>query len=300
MKVRFAVGPDGGWLSASTLLDFAAAIETAGFDGVWLSDLPVAPTLDPLLGIALLAGRTARLRLGANVVPLGRNPFVLAKQLAQLDQVSDGRLLLTFVTGVNQPGEREALGIAGATRGELLEQALGITRGFWAGEAVDHKSGHLSASGLRLPIRPAQNPLEVWLGGRGPKALDRAGRIGDGWLGAQLTPAEAGRAREQIQLAAAHVGREVDREHFGMSIAYARTRPHAELLRTIQQRRPDIDPRELIPVGAEALQSLLAQYIDAGLSKFVIRPGTPVGSWAAEAEWLAGAILHLQTSGGEA
>jgi Luciferase-like monooxygenase len=125
MRVRFAVGPDRGWLSASTLLDFAAAIETAGFDGVWLSDLPVAPTLDPLLGIALLAGRTTRLRLGANVVPLGRNPFVLAKQLAQLDQVSDGRLLLAFVTGVNQLGEREALGIAGATRGDLLEQALG-------------------------------------------------------------------------------------------------------------------------------------------------------------------------------
>ena len=102
--MRFAVGPDPGWLSASNLLDFAGAIETAGFDGVWLSDVPVAPTLDPLIGVALLAARTTRLRLGATVVPLGRNPFVLAKQLAQLDQVSDGRLLLTFVTGVNQLG----------------------------------------------------------------------------------------------------------------------------------------------------------------------------------------------------
>ena len=191
MKVRFAVGPDRGWLSASTLLDFACAIETAGFDGVWLSDLPVAPTLDPLLGIALLAGRTSHLRLSANVVPLGRNPFVLAKRLAQLDRVTDGRLSLTFVTGVNQLGEREALGIAGATRSELLEQALGIARRLWAGEAVDHTSGHFSACGLRLPIGPVQDPLEVWLGGRGPKALERAGRIADGWLGARLTPAEA-------------------------------------------------------------------------------------------------------------
>ena len=230
MKVRFAVGPDRGWLSASTLLDFASAIETAGFDGVWLSDLPVAPTLDPLLGIALLAGRTTRLRLGANVVPLGRNPFVLAKQLAQLDQVSDGRLLLTFVTGVNQPGEREALGIAGATRGELLEWALGITRGLLGRRSGGSQLRPLPAPGLRLPIRPVQDPLEVWLGGRGPKALERAGRLADGWLGAQLTPVEAGRAREQIQLAATRVGREFDREHFGISIAYARTEPDAELL----------------------------------------------------------------------
>jgi len=58
MKVRFAVGPDRGWLSGSALVDYAGAIETAGFDGVWLSDLPVAPALDPLLGVALLAGRT--------------------------------------------------------------------------------------------------------------------------------------------------------------------------------------------------------------------------------------------------
>jgi probable F420-dependent oxidoreductase len=295
MKVRFAVGPGRGWLSAATLLDFAGAIEAAGFDGVWLSDLPVAAELDPLLGIALLAGRTGHLRLGANVVPLGRNPFVLAKQLAQLDQITDGRLLLTFVTGVNQPGERGALGLTGATRGELLEQALGIARALWADEAVDHDSAQFSASGLRLLTRPVQNPLEVWLGGRGPKALERAGRIGDGWLGAQLTPAEARHAREQIQHAAAHADREVDREHFGLSIAYTRTEPDPELLRTTQSRRPDIDAHELIPVGAEGLHSLLEQYIDAGLSKFVIRPGAPVGSWTAEAEWLAGAILDLQT-----
>ena len=80
-----------------------------------------------------------------------------------------------------------------------------------------------------------------------------------------------------------------------MSIAYTRTDPDSELLRTTQARRPDIDPRELIPVGAEALHLLLEQYIDAGLSKFVIRPGGPVSAWAAEAEWLAGAILDLQT-----
>src|SRR3984885_6884945 len=98
MKVRFAVGPDRGWLSASTLIHFAGAIETVGLDGDWLPALPVAPTLDPPLGIALLAGRTTRLRLGANVVPLGRNPFLLAKELAQLDRISNGRLLLSFVT----------------------------------------------------------------------------------------------------------------------------------------------------------------------------------------------------------
>ena len=91
---------------------FAEALEAAGFDGLWLSDLPVAPVLDPLLGLALAAGRPSRLHLGANIVPLGRNPFLLAKQLAQIDQISRGRLLLSFVTGLGQPGERQALGLS--------------------------------------------------------------------------------------------------------------------------------------------------------------------------------------------
>jgi alkanesulfonate monooxygenase SsuD/methylene tetrahydromethanopterin reductase-like flavin-dependent oxidoreductase (luciferase family) len=87
MKVRFAVAPSTASLTSAAMLEFVEALEASGFDGIWLSDLPIAPTLDPLLVLALAAGRTQRLRLGANVVPLGRNPFLLAKELAQLDQI---------------------------------------------------------------------------------------------------------------------------------------------------------------------------------------------------------------------
>src|ERR1700761_9046660 len=117
MKVRIAVAPAGAQEFVAVAA-FADALEASDFDGVWLSDVPLAPALDPLLGLALIAGRTRRLHLGANVVPLGRNPFLLAKELAQLDQLSAGRLLLSFVTGLGQPGEREALGLGGASRGQ--------------------------------------------------------------------------------------------------------------------------------------------------------------------------------------
>jgi probable F420-dependent oxidoreductase len=295
MKVRFAVAPHPGSQSGADLLAFADALEASGFDGIWLSDLPVAPILDPLLGLALLAGRTTRLRLGANVVPLGRNPFLLAKQLAQLDQISAGRLLLSFVTGLDQPGEREALGLAGASRGPALENVLGLLRSWWAGEPVDHDSERWSFTSLASVARPLQDPLEVWLGGRGPKALDRVGRVADGWLGAQLTPTEAKLARERIQASADRVGREIDPEHFGMSIAYARTRPEPEVLSALTARRIDADPLSLVPIGEEGLRSFIHGYIEAGLSKFVVRPVTSVESWADETEWLTNAILDLQT-----
>lgn len=291
MKVRFAVAPQRD----VDILEFAEALEGSGFDGIWLSDLPVAPVLDPLLGLALAAGRTRRLRLGANVVPLGRNPFLLAKELAQLDQLSGGRLLLSFVTGLGQAGEREALGLDGAGRGEVLEEVLRLARAWWAGETVTHRSARWSFTDLPSPARPVQDPLEVWLGGRGPKALDRVGRIADGWLGAQLTPAEAATARRHIQEAAARAGREVDPEHFGLSIPYARTEPPPEVLGAIAARRPDMDPRELVPVGAAELRAFLGACIESGLSKFVVRPAGGVGSWVEEAGWLADAILDLQT-----
>jgi probable F420-dependent oxidoreductase len=295
MKVRFAVAPHSATSVGAALLEFVDVLEGSGFDGIWLSDLPVMPALDPLLGLALAAGRTRRLRLGANVVPLGRNPFLLAKELAQLDQISGGRLLLSFVTGLAQPGERQVLGLNGAGRGTVLEEILGLVRAWWAGETVEHRSERWSFDALASAARPVQDPLEVWLGGRGPKALDRVGRIADGWLGSQLSPAEAGPARRAIQESAARAGREVDPEHFGMSIPYARADPPDDVLGAIGARRPEADPRSLLPVGRDALRSFIAGYVDAGLSKFVVRPAVPVASWAREAEWLADAILDLQT-----
>ena len=295
MKVRFAVGPHAGSLTGAELAVFAESLEAAGFDGLWLSDLPVAPVLDPLLGLALAAGRTSRLHLGANLVPLGRNPFLLAKELAQLDQISGGRLLLSFVTGLGQPGERQVLGLDGARRGDVLEEVLGLLRSWWAGESVDHRSERWTFDHVAPAARPVQDPLEVWLGGRGPQALDRVGRIADGWLGAQLTPAEAGVAR------APHPGRGPARRARGRPRAFRdehplRPRhPHRRAATPPAARRPDVDPLAFVPVGHTGLRHLIERYVDAGLSKFVVRPLAPVASWAEEAQWLADALLDLQT-----
>ena len=294
MKIRFAVAPGGAAQEGAQLMAFADAVEASGFDGVWLSDVPLTPILDPLLGLAMIAGRTRQLHLGANVVPLGHNPFLLAKELAQLDQLSGGRLLLSFVPGIAHPDERAVLGTQGAGRGAVLEEILGLLRRWWAGETVDHDSARWTYEAVAPVARPVQQPLEVWLGGRGPKALERVGRIADGWLGAAVTPEEAAVAREAIQQSAAEAGRVLDVEHFGLSIPYARTEPDPALLSGLGARRPDIDPAVLLPVGAPALRELVLRHIDAGLSKFVVRPAAADGDWRGELEWLAGAILDLQ------
>ena len=129
-------------------------------------------------------------------MPIGRNPLLLAKQLAQIDQLSGGRLLLMIVPGIGSPAEREALGMLGADRGAYLDEVVPLLRRFWSGEPVEHHSDRFSFAKLTVHPRPVQDPLELWLGGSGPKALARAGRLADGWLGAALTASEAGLARD--------------------------------------------------------------------------------------------------------
>lgn len=299
MKVRFAVSPGVEVWDDPALPQFVDALEQLGFDTIWLSDIPMGPQVDPFVGLAFAAGRTTRLKLGANLVPIGRNPMLVAKQLAQLDRLSNGRVLLSLVPGIDQPAEREALGLGDANRGGYLDEIIPLLRRWWAGDAVDHHSARFDFTDVCVRPRPLQDPLEIWLGGVGPVALRRAGRLSDGWLGSAITPAEATVAVAQINDAAAAAGRVVDPQHFGLSIPYARSAPDERAMAAMRSRRADGDIDQIMPVGTAHLHDLVGQLIDAGLSKFVVRPvaqgsGDP-GAWRDELEWLADTLLALQT-----
>jgi len=292
MKVRFAVSARIGTPDPDDLESLVTGAEARGFDSLWFSDLPMMAATDPLLAVATAAARSSRLKLGVNLVPFGYEPFVFARQVAQLDQLTRGRLLVTLVPGLDQQGERAALGIGAAHRGRMLDALIPDLHRWWAGEAVAPAP---EADPVLLPVRPRQDPLEVWLGGSGPQAIERAGRLADGWLGSLTTGvAEVGAVRARIVDAATDAGRTIDPEHFGLSIPYARD--EADLEGITRLRRPGgSDPTPPIPVGAPALRALLGDLIDEGLSKFVLRGIGPTESWADELAWLGDAVLDLQT-----
>ena len=295
MKVRFAISPGVEDWDDPVLPAFVDALESLGFDTIWLSDIPMGSQVDPLIGLAVAAGRTRRLKLGANLVPLGRNPMLLAKQLAQLDRLSGGRVLLSLVPGLDQPGERETLGVGDVNRGRVIDELIPLLRQWWRGEPVDHHSQRFQCTDVRVHPRPLQDPLEIWLGGVGPVALIRAGRLADGWLGAALTPVEAGAAVVRITAAASEAGRVIDAEHFGLSIPYAGSEPDDGTLAAMRSRRPDVDVAELLPVGPEQLRDLVARLVDQGLSKFVVRLVGRCVNWQDDLGHLAEAVLDLQT-----
>lgn len=288
MKVRFAVSVGLGPPDPDFLAAVCRGAEERGFDTVWLSDVPSLPSTDPMLGVAYAAAVTRRLRLGLNSIPFGATPYLVAHRLAQLDRLTAGRLLVTFVPGLDLPGEREALGTAGRHRGRMMEELVPRLRELWAGG---------------LPVPPVQDPLEVWLGGSGPEAVARAGRVADGWLGSMVSPRRAGEIARAITAEAEAAGRWIDPEHFGLSVGYARDEAGLEAaartrLRVVRPRRPDLDPdveaADLVPVGAARLRRLVGQLVEEGLSKFVVRPVGPVDDWDAELDWLAGTLLDLE------
>jgi alkanesulfonate monooxygenase SsuD/methylene tetrahydromethanopterin reductase-like flavin-dependent oxidoreductase (luciferase family) len=142
-----------------------------------------------------------------------------------------------------------------------------------------------------------QDPFDVWLGGNVPSALERCGRLADGWIPAFCTPADAAAGKEVIDRVAAEHGRAISPEHFGVSLAYA---PEdfdvSSLASTPLARRARGRPlEEIIPVGMAGLRAMIERFLQVGFSKFIVRPLGPPNDWRAELERLAAAVGHLQT-----
>ena len=229
----------------------------------------------------------------------GRNPVVLAKELATLDRLSNGRLLPAFGLGVADPHEQQAFGVARDQRARLFDEALAVLRKCWTDDAVTHHGDFFHYDDLRVLPKPVQNPPDVWLGGIAPSELKRVGRLADGWLPSFVTPDDVARGRIVVQETAAQHGRTIDPEHFGALVPYV-LGPLPDALRSgLSARRPDLDDvGRLVPQGWAALQDTIGSFVDAGFSKFVVIPLAEPSSAAAWSEHLheaAGHLLPLQT-----
>jgi probable F420-dependent oxidoreductase len=288
MKIRIAVGIGGAGPTADGFAALVTDLASLGFDSLWMSEVLTGPGPDPLIALATAAQLNPKVKLGTTMLLPGRNEIRLAKSLATLDVLSGGRLLLTFVPGLANGPERDAIGVPVRERADAIERTLPRLRRWWAGDEVD---------GVRVLPRPVQDPLEVWLGGLAPASLARCGRIADGWLGAACTPEEASRARSAINDAAREADREVDPEHFGISVGYAHRPLDDRQLAALAARTRSraVDPRALVPVGYQALRATLQSYIDVGMSKFVVRPMSAEPTWPEELTALAQAVTTLQT-----
>ncbi len=291
MKIRIGIG--GASSKPEAFAELVGALEELGFDSLWLSEVLTGPGLDPIVGLAWAAASHPHMKVGTTALLPGRNVLRLAKQLASLDVLCQGRLLVTLVPGLTYAPEREAIGGDPKKRGAFIDEALPLLRRFWAGETVTYEGTAGTYRDVKLNPLPVQKPLEVWLGGTAPVALERCGRLSDGWLPSLCTPAEASAGRKVIEEAAARANRTISPEHFGMSIGYATAPIDEHTAKRLATRSPRA--LELTPVGLPALKEKIERFIDVGFSKFVVRPLVSPPSWRVELEALADAVGDLQT-----
>jgi probable F420-dependent oxidoreductase len=299
MKVRiaFSLGTAGmnrdGTEGFGRLVD---DLERLGFDSLWLSERITGPAPDPLAAMAFAAGRTTKLKFGTSVLVLpGRNPMLLAKELATIDRLSNGRLLPAVGLGAPDPMEHQAFGVQREERAAIFDEMLPLLRRLWTEDAVDHDGPRFPLKAATVLPKPVQQPLDIWLGGNAPSELRRVGRLGDGWLPSFVTPDDAAEKRPVVEEAAAGAGREMDPEHWGALIIYTDNGTSERLAQVIERRRPGLDPTALVPSGYDALRVQCERFIERGFSKLVVLPAFEVHDWTEELERLASSVLPLTT-----
>jgi probable F420-dependent oxidoreductase len=167
------------------------AAEELGFKGVMALDHLLVPreighryteVIEPLVLLGYIAGRTRSLRLGVSVivVPM-RNPFVIAKQAATLDQLSAGRFIMGVGVGWSE-GEFRNVGADFHTRGARTDEAVRLFRHLWSGSQEPFEGRFYGyEDGLFGPLPPQRDKLPILVGGNSDAALRRAARLGDIW-----------------------------------------------------------------------------------------------------------------------
>ena len=200
----------------------ARAAEAAGFESLWggehvvLPDpqappspmAPHEPILDPVIALTYCAAVTTRVRLGTGIIILPqRNPLVLAKELASLDRLSNGRLIFGVGVGYLEP-EFRALGAPFEQRGAVADDYLAAMRAIWSQDKPTHKGPFASFANIQAHPQPVQRPHPpIVIGGRTAPAFRRAVAQGQGWYGFALDPAKTAECLAGLREAAKHVSR---------------------------------------------------------------------------------------------
>ncbi|MBI2204895.1 MAG: TIGR03619 family F420-dependent LLM class oxidoreductase [Candidatus Rokubacteria bacterium] len=177
--------PDGR-VDIARVRQFVTRAEALRFDSLWTVEqiLGGVPSLDPVDTLTYAAALTSRIRLGAAVLLTAlRSPVHLAKQLATIDHLSGGRLVVGV--GVGNPRAYEIMGIPTARRGARFAESVRLMRALWTEPRVSFAGEFWRVTDARMEPKPVQQPHPpIWFGGHHPNALRRAVELGDGFVGA--------------------------------------------------------------------------------------------------------------------
>lgn len=263
----------GACANPATAASAARAAEDAGFESLWTgehivlpdpqvppSPVPAAtPFIDSAIALSYAAANTRTVKLGTGIIIMPqRNPLILAKELASLDVLSNGRLIFGIGIGYLKP-EFEALGAPFDHKGERTEEFLAAMIALWTMEQPEFHGRFVSFSQINAMPRPVQKPYpEIVFGGNTPQAYSRAARLAKGWFGFAMPPETAAKSIEGLKAACKTAGRRF--EDLEISIA-----PRGRVDTEMVKRYADL--------GVHRLILLNRNETEAGLLEFIAKAG---------------------------
>jgi alkanesulfonate monooxygenase SsuD/methylene tetrahydromethanopterin reductase-like flavin-dependent oxidoreductase (luciferase family) len=267
------------------LLALASRAEALGYDSIWVGDSLLArPRHDPLTLLAGVAGRVPRVELGTAVLlPALRNPVLLAHQVATLDQVSEGRLILGVGFARDVPNIRAEFAAAGVPFdkriGRMME-GLRLCRALWTGQPIDWDGRWPVTQGVLAPTPYRSGGPPLWIGGNLPASLQRTGKWFDGWFPNAPNAPTFARQWAEIHAIARQAGRDPAALTGAMYLTLALdddtgradARLNAFLEDYYGQPAPVLRRRQACYAGPPAgAAEWLAAYAQAGASHLVLR-----------------------------
>ncbi len=290
--VNFGVNPGSQqWQEVSR-------IEELGYDSAWTSEhiFFYGPTFDALTSLAAFAARTSRIQLGTAVFLLPLRPAALAaKEIASVDIISGGRLVMGVGLGGEFPKEFQACGVPVNERGPRTNEAIRVLKRLFTEDDVSFDGRCTQLDGVTLQPKPLQEGgPPIWVAGRSEAAMRRAGRLGDGYLPYLFAPDRYRDGLAQVRQHAEAAGRDPDAITPGLyqficladTYDEAKREASAHLSRTYNQPFDKIVDRYVVMGNPDDCARRLSDYAEAGVRHFIL---VSIGASAGDR------LLHLET-----
>ena len=269
-KIGLAVVSPAPLITPNYIVNFAKKCEAMGVDSMWTIDRIAYDNLEPLTVLAAAAGATQRIRLGTSVL-LGnlRHPTHLAKIVATLDFISNGRITLGLGFG-SRESDYKAVEIPFDKRGTRAVEQVNLMKRLWTEENVTHNGRFFNVENLTIGPRPIQNPIPIWTGGSAEVALKRAGIWADGYICGSSAIPEFGQNWEKVAGYARAAGRDPeDIEKAGLTFMVV-DEEHGRAVKTIENYMTRYYGKVRGEVASTSLvgpPSAIAERIDSFLSR---------------------------------